>query len=433
MITLRVAWRKAEFMDKIESFIYNLVRNNPIVKNTIRNLYQSFFDLLPRKKEYFKYHFDFKEGYYFGFHDIQELSEDCSKLLVQRLSFDLRMPLAGETAQVGYLDFSTEGQLGEFHAIGNTSAWNYHKGCRLQWLDNQRVIFNSTDGGKLISRMVDVETGKSSVIGYPIDTVSHDSVYATSFSYDRLEHCMSGYGYPYSDDSFLDLDSPKETGLFLVDLKTGDRDLFLSLADLSNSVPEEFRKGYMHYVTHSEFSLDDRYISFLHRWKRRTGTDLKRWTRIMVYDRTNGILTELPTQLSGSHCVWISNDRLIASCIIDGRSSHVLFDMNDIASYRIIAPSVLNSDGHQSYIDEDSFITDTYPDKYRMAHLIKAVISSGKTELLASIYSPKLFQSNSKKGHIACDLHPRVSPDGRFVFFDCCRTGKRGIYVMRLS
>ena len=420
-------------MNKIESFIYNLVRKNPVAKNTIRNLYQSLFDLIPRKKEYFKYHFDFKEGYYFGFHDLQELSADCSKLLVQRLSFDLRMPLAGETEEVGYLDFNSDGLMGDFHSLGMTSAWNYHKGCRLQWLDARNVIYNTADEGKLISVITDIESGEQRTIGYAIDSVSHDAKFATSFSYDRLEHCMSGYGYPYSDDSFLALDSPDETGLFVVDLNTGTRELLVSLANLANSIPEDYRKGYMHYVTHTEFSPDDRYISFLHRWRLRSGTDLKRWTRIMVYDRTNGQLTELPTQLSGSHCVWNSKNQIIASCIIDGHSSHVLFDMNDIGSYRIIAPSVLNSDGHQSYIDDSNFVTDTYPDKFRMAHLIRADIKTGKTEFLASVYSPKLFQSSPRKGHIACDLHPRVSRDGRFVFFDSCRTGKRGIYAMKLA
>ena len=420
-------------MNRIESFIYGMVRNSPTVKNAVRNLYQSFFDLLPRKKEFFRYGYDFKEGYYFGFHDLQELSADGTRLLVHKLPFDFRMPLACETEQVGYLDLSLDGHLGDFHEIGTTSAWNYHKGCRLQWVDDNSVIFNTALNGQLISRIIDVTSGESRTVNSLIDSVSHDSAWATSFSYERLEHCMSGYGYPYSDDwSFLDEDSPSETGLFLVNLKDGSREMLVSLRTLAESAPAGFQEGYMHYVTHTEFSPDNRYISFLHRWRLRTGTDLKRWTRIMVYDRKDGKLIELPTQISGSHYVWNTRNRLLASCIIDGHSCHVLFDMDDIDSYRIIAPSVLNSDGHQSFITDDAFITDTYPDKYRMANLFRVNIPDGKAELLGSVYSPKRFQSSPKKGHIACDLHPRVSRDGRFVFFDSCRTGKRGVYVMKL-
>jgi hypothetical protein len=419
-------------MNRIESFIYGIVRRNPAIKNAVRNLYQSLFDLLPRKKEYFRYGFEFKEGYYFGFHDLQELSADGLKLLVHKLPFDLRMPVAGETEQVGYLDFSQDGHLGDFHELDSTSAWNFHKGCRLQWLDDNNVIFNTAVDGRLLSKIIDVTSGESRIINSPIDSVSHDSAWATSFSYERLEKCMSGYGYPYKDDSYLDQDVPCDTGLFLVDLKGDTKKLVVSLSELAEDAPEEFRQGYMHYVTHTEFSPDDRYISFLHRWRLRTGTDLKRWTRIMVYDRTDGRLTELPSQISGSHYVWNSRNQLLASCIIDGRSCHVLFDMNNIDSYRIIAPSVLNSDGHQSFISDNLFITDTYPDKYRMAKLFRVNVNDGNTELIASVHSPKTFQSSPRKGHIACDLHPRVSQDGRYVFFDSCRTGKRGVYVMKL-
>lgn len=419
-------------MNKIESFIYGIVRGNPAFKNFIRNAYQSLFDLLPRQKEYFRYDFDYKEGYYFGFHDLQELSADGSRLLVHKLSFDLRMPVAGETEQVGYLDFTQDGHLGMFHEIGTTSAWNYHKGCRLQWLDDNNIIFNSTVDGKLVARITDITSSESRVISHPIDSVSHDSAWASSFSCERLEKCMSGYGYPYHDDSYLDQDVPYNTGLFLVNLKEGTKELVVSLSELAENAPEKFRQGYMHYVTHTEFSPDDRYVSFLHRWRLRSGTDLKRWTRIMVYDRNDGRLIELPSQISGSHYVWNSRNQIIASCIIDGHSCHVLFDVECIDSYRVIAQSALNSDGHQSFISDDMFITDTYPDKYRMAKLYRVNIPDGRTEQIASVYSPKSFQSSPRKGHIACDLHPRVSRDGRFVFFDSCRTGKRAVYAMKL-
>lgn len=34
-------------MNAIESFVYNHVKNNYIVKNILRNAYQGFYDLLP--------------------------------------------------------------------------------------------------------------------------------------------------------------------------------------------------------------------------------------------------------------------------------------------------------------------------------------------------------------------------------------------------
>lgn len=144
-------------------------------------------------------------------------------------------------------------------------------------------------------------------------------------------------------------------------------------------------------------------------------------------------VTNLDTQESGSHYVWNNRNQLIASCIINGNSCHVLYDMKDVDHYQIIAGDVLNSDGHQSFISDTSFVADTYPDKYRMAKIYKADINTQSADLLLSIYSPKEFQTKDFKCHIACDLHPRVSPSGKYLCFDSPRTGKRGLYIMPLS
>ena len=254
------------------------------------------------------------------------------------------------------------------------------------------------------------------------------------FSYERLEYCMSGYGYPYKDsDAMLDMDYTDDNGLFLLDLERGKRNLLISLKQLAEQSPEEFRSGHLHYVTHSEFSPDGRYLSFLHRWIRREGTNLKRWTRMMVYDRNTMKMVELPTQLSGSHYVWNHKNQLLGSFIIDGKSVHLLFDMNDFEHYNIICSSKLNQDGHQSFVGNDMFITDTYPDKRRMAKLYLVDIQKSEVRIIADTFSPKEFQSNAKVGHVACDLHPTVSASGNYVCFDCPRTGKRGLYIMKLS
>lgn len=422
-------------MNKVEEIIYHLVYRNPKLKLAIRNLYQGCFDLLPKQKEKFAFSHKYKEGYYLGFHDLSNMSEDDSKCLAQELYFDGRMPVAGEKLGVGYLSVDAEGSMGFFKKLDDTYAWNYHKGCRLQWVGEDKIIFNTANEGKMVSEIVDITTQEKVYLDYPIDTIAHNHKQATTFSYERLQHCMPGYGYPYQDgEAYLSEPYPKETGLFTLDLVTGKRELLVSLYELAMSGPEEFRGDYIHYVTHTEFSHDDRYISFLHRWIRMEGTNLKRWTRIMVYDTATSKVIELPSQLSGSHYVWNKKHQLLASCIIDGKSCHVLFDMNDISNYKIIAEDVLNSDGHQSFIDDDTFVTDTYPDRRRMAKLYKVHIPTQKVELIANTYSPKKFQSfrTEKTGHVACDLHPRVSKSGKYVTFDCPSTGKRGMYIMKL-
>lgn len=421
-------------MNKLESVVYNLVRQNPALKQTVRNAYQNIFDLLPRKKEYFINRYCFKEGYFFGFHDVSPFSLDETKLLACHYSFDLRMPFSGEGIEVGYFDLK-HGVIGDFHPIGISYAWNYHKGCRLQWMDDNLVIFNTVVNEKTVSKIVNVNTKEEHIIDFPIDAIFHANhqLLATSFSYERLERCMPGYGYPYKDNGKLDEATPCDNGLYLINLNTNSSKLLVSLSDLSKTVDESYMNGFLHFVTHTEFSKDGRFISFLYRWIPTSGDYMRRYTKIMVYDLQTNKLIELPTQESGSHYVWNNKNQLLASCIINGKSCHVLYDMADIENYQIIAGDILNSDGHQSFITDTSFVTDTYPDKYRMAKIYKVDVITQEVELLVSVYSPKKFQTKDFKCHIACDLHPRVSPSGKYICFDSPRTGERGLYIMPIN
>lgn len=420
-------------MNKIEEIIYHALYSHPKLKLAVRNMYQGVFDLMPRKKDFFMGKYCLKEGYFFGFHDVTPFSADDKMVLACKLAFDFRMPKAGEGIDVGYLEFN-DGKLGDFHKLGETFAWNYHKGCRLQWLNASEVIYNNAVDGIIVSTIVDVETKATRNLPYPIDTafISEKEQVATTFSYERLQVCMPGYGYPYSDESFMNEKAPSETGLFLMDLKTGNRELIVPVKALMEKFGKEESDNYYHYVTHTEFSKDGRYISFLYRRMEEGGDINKRVTMMVVYDRTNGGLILLPTQVSGSHYVWNNKNQIIASCIIDGKSCHVLYDMKNVDDYRIIRPDVLNQDGHQTFVNDDVFITDTYPDKWRQSQLYVVDMKNNDVKKLLSINSPKKFQCKTVYNYIDCDLHPRVSPSGKYVCCDTVLTGKRGLLIMNL-
>lgn len=421
-------------MNKIETLVYNAVRKNPALKQFIRNAYQQIFDLLPRKKDYFSFPYDFREGYFFGFHDVSPLSKDESKLLALHNSFDLRMPKPSEGLEIGYFDFNN-GTIGEWHKLGKSLAWNYHKGCRLQWLDNERIIYNTFENNNVCSQILNTNDLSTTTINYPIDATfcNKNKCLATSFSYERLERCMPGYGYPYSDNGQITQPAPDDTGLFLINLNTGERELLLSIKDIALKVTGIIEDNYLHFVTHTEFSPDGRYISFLYRRIPTEGDFMKRRSVICVYDLDKKNLIVLPTQESGSHYVWNSRNELLASVIIDGKNCHSIFSLNEQLSFKMIDPDHLNSDGHQSFISDTRFVTDTYPDKWRMANIYLVDIKNDKSSLITRVYSPKSFQTNDFHCHIACDLHPRVIGNGKYVCFDSVRSGKRGIYVMNLN
>lgn len=421
-------------MNKIERFVYDTVKSNPKIKKQIRNIYQGVFDMMPRKKEFSINPIILKEGYFFGFHELQPFSKDNSKLLAVKYPYkEIRMPNPNDYAEIGYLEFDGN-QLGKFEKLGETNAWNFHKGCRLQWLNDTKIIFNCTKDGKMISKIVDIIDKTEEIIPLPIDTVCPDGKYATSFSYERLEKHMPGYGYCYKDNySFMDQKAPSETGLFLINIETKEVKLIIDLKSLSEkTIDMEASKEWDHYVTHTEFSHDSKLISFFHRWSGEYKG--KRFTEFMLYDLENDKWGRLPTtNLMTSHYDWNKKREIIAYCNYKNQDAHTLLKIDKLEDSHYVAYPQINSDGHQSFIDDSSFVTDTYPDKWRMAKLLKVDISTNQKQVLASVYSPKKFQSSPIKGHVACDLHPIVSGDGKFVCFDTVQTGKRALAVMALK
>lgn len=413
-------------MNKFESFVYNLVKNNYIIKNFLRNIYQGMYDLLPNYDSKFSNAPLVKEGYFFGFHDINPFSSDNKLLLSHRLLIPLRMPTEKDSVEIGFFSGTN---YSEWHNIATTHAWNYHKGARLQWVDANRITFNDSDNNKLCSRIIDIKTNKQIKISFPIDSVSYDGKYATSFNYGRLQHNMPGYGYAISDEALLNENVPDSTGLFLVDLQTNTRKLLLSLKQISEFEHKASMDGKMHFITHTEFSYDNRYIAFLHRWYK----DTSRNTRLIVYDRLSKKIMTSPTTGMVSHYAWNHLNGIIAYCRVENVDSHVYFSAPNMKDWKRCGYPHINSDGHQHFIDNDWFLVDTYPDKWRHVKLYKVNRKSDEVVLLADIKSPKKFVSPSEHKHWKCDLHPRCSADGKLICFDSVHTGTRSLCVMKNS
>ncbi len=413
-------------MNKIEQFVYQRVKNNYVLKDFIRNVYQGFYDLLPNYDSRFSHQPIVLEDCFFGFHDVKPFSADNKLLLSNRLTIPLRMPTKDDALQVGYWsgdDFS------EWHRLGETKAWNYHKGCRLQWVDKSHVIFNVCVDNVLKSCITGICDGQERLVNWPIDSVSADGHYATSFSYGRLERLMPGYGYAVSDDEAYQEDyTTPDTGLYLINLQKNERRMLISLSQLAQLQPEEDMVGRFHFVTHTEFSPDGRYVAFLHRWYK--GTFQR--TRLLVYNLENGDVYISPTTGMVSHYVWNNQNAIVAYCRVEDIDSHVFFSDPAMKEWKRCGYPQLNSDGHHHFIDNDSFVVDTYPDKYRHMKLWKVNVKTDEVTLLSDVKSLKEFVNPDDNHNWKCDLHPRVSVDGSLLSFDSTHTGRRSLCVMKI-
>ena len=66
----------------------------------------------------------------------------------------------------------------------------------------------------------------------PIYSISNDCLYAVSLDFRRLQRLRPGYGYEDLPDTSIDQKAPENQGLWLMDLKTGQSELIISLADI---------------------------------------------------------------------------------------------------------------------------------------------------------------------------------------------------------
>jgi Tol biopolymer transport system component len=163
---------------------------------------------------------------------------------------------------------------------------------------------------------------------------------------------------------------------------------------------------------------------FLHRYF----VGKRKFDRLFLAWSNKKQLTILSNHQMISHCFWIDDNTLISYMRgPSGKDGYYIIrtDSGEISSY---SNGTLDSmgDGHP-HAHGNWFITDTYPDKSRMQHLMRASLIDGQVEELG-----QFFQDLKFGGETRCDLHPRVSPDGTKVFFDSVFNGKRKLCMLDL-
>ena len=86
--------------------------------------------------------------------------------------FEDRTPTVADRIEIGMVDTQT----GEWVSLGKSDAWGWQQGCQLQFVpkSGNKIIWNDRDGGKFVSRIMDVETRQMRTIPSPIYALSPD-------------------------------------------------------------------------------------------------------------------------------------------------------------------------------------------------------------------------------------------------------------------
>lgn len=364
-----------------------------------------------------KYHF-------FGYYDKRQWDPSGRYLLSYETDFMDRPPTSTDEAVIGMIDLEDGDR---FIPLATTRAWCWQQGAMLQWVpgSTSEIIFNDRIADRFVSIILDVHTGRRRTLPRPIYTVSNDGQWALSVNFSRLQTTRPGYGYPGLHDHWADDPHPAQDGIYRMELATGNHELIVDLASLAAFEPNETMDEATHWFNHLLYSPDDRRFIFLHRWSQ---DGVRRQTRMFTVGADGSDLRMM--QIYGaSHFIWYDGGTVLVWAQTAEHGAHYYLCADATGEAQTFAQGILTRDGHCTRSPNGRWVlTDEYPNKEGFRPLILYHIEDEKRIDVAHLLSPP-----EVTGEIRCDLHPRWSPDGRFICIDSVHEGSRQMYVVDVS
>ncbi len=374
--------------------------------------------------------------HWFGYYDKLEFDPTDRYVLSNQVDFEHRTPTADDVIKVGMVDLKNNDKWIE---LGQSNAWGWQQGCMLQWRPSSEseVFWNDRVGNEFVSHLLDVKTMKRRTIPSAIYTLSPDGRFGITADFARIQFFRPGYGYAGGRTDFMDDPAPKDSGVFYVDLTTGEKKLILSL-DQIIQIPfqGEKIKNSWHWFNHLLISPDSKRFIVLHRWRSldpETGEMTKRWKTRMVTANVDGsdVYILNPTGMT-SHFVWRDPEHVCMYTQPEGKPAGFYVYKDRTAEIEHVGAGVMTSDGHNTYLPGrlDWILNDSYPDRVSREQkpFLYHIPTNRRIELGGFYLDPKYV------GEWRCDTHPRASRSGKLVAIDSPHGGNgRQVYLIDIS
>jgi len=370
--------------------------------------------------------------HWFGYYDKWEFDPTNRYVLGMEVDFEHRSPRPDDVIRIGVVHLKDRDRWIE---LGTSRAWCWQQGCMLQWRPGSRseILWNDREGDHFVCHLLDIFSGKKRTIPSPIYSVSPDGRSAVTLDFSRVQDVRPGYGYVGLSDRFADDPAPEESGIWHVDLETGQTRLIISLADIARrgDIPNS-KPGIKHYFNHLLFNPDGSRFIALHRWRYPKGG---RFTRLITARPDGTDIRIVVPNGYASHFIW----RDCRHILVQSRNwlgnpswGNFLFeDKEGGPPLEEVGRGVLDSGGHISYLPGGEWIlNDTYPQgprRLQTPHLYH--VPTGRRVDLGHFPLPPAY-----RGEWRCDTHPRFSRDGKLVVIDSPHAGNgRQLYLIDIS
>jgi hypothetical protein len=363
--------------------------------------------------------------HWFSFYDLHQFDPTNRYALGMEVDFEGRSPKPEDTIKIGIIDLKNDYEWAE---IGTTTAWSWQLGCRLQWLpgSSDEVLWNERKDNHYVCRIYNVKTGESRMLPRPVYSVSPDGQKAYTYDFERVG--FRGYGYDGIEAAYKDKAAPEETGVYLMDMNTGESELIISLARISalrepDPYPAE-KYGILYFVQGEWNPSGERFMVFSRRSREKRNWRGTLGTIVFTSDDKGEDIMRVDRDLS--HYLW-RDDTSMLFWVKDG---YYVYKDDGMASRTLLfnAPN-----GHQTYLPGNEWlITDTYPDKKTtIKQLYLFHIPTKSFVPLARLKTPEPYPRSTEFRN---DLHPRISRDGRKIIVDSVHGGQgRQMYILDIG
>ncbi len=404
------------------------------------------------------------------FFDTSPISPSGRYIAFLETDFDDRLPTPTDTAQVVVLDLTTGSEIYRTR----TAAWDTQLGAQIQW--------GSSDVTLAFNRKTSKNDRAYGVVANPLDgseqtligqiyMVSPNGALAASFRLETLPLIQAGYGVIVAPEHIPCWRGwPKDEGLWITDLKTGQARLALSLDAIVDQIGKQRleidpNKGYIGGF-HVKWSPDGARLLLLLRWcgdgERQTrnflfscdagGADL----RLILHARNWGFGHHPNWCPDSRHVVmnlgrggpgglWGSIDRAFAAALrragvayhsASKKLSLAFLDTNVEEPTPQFVPCALGS-GHPSLHPGGRFVlTDAYPSEPvaigdGTAPLRWIDRNTGQERTLAHVPVRPPYRVAGNAWRV--DPHPVFDRSGTRVVFNAAPDGIRGVFLADLS
>lgn len=305
------------------------------------------------------------------------------------------------------------GEFGQGQTVARipVSVMNLQIGLRAQWLNDSLFLFNdiNKDTGHVCVRVFEAQSFKEvhRWNGFLFSVIDAERVVCVNlkriFDHDP-------------DYSFGALASDSSVSLLSIRNLAGEvlHEIFQS--DLGGDSPTSC-------INHTRVAPDKKNLVFI----QRSLVSGRRSDRLWLLNLETYDLNPVTGWGELSHLCFISDLSLLI--FMKGADSVASFMHLDLVTKSATRADIIcqGRDGHPS-IFGDLIISDTYPDLYGYQNLYLGSVVKKNMKAFLKIKHPPKF-----RGAMRCDLHPRFSFCGRYIYFDSVHSGVRSLYRMTIN